>query len=167
MNLKYDFWLASLTNINSKQTNPKSVELCGSAQAVYVLRKNFKNIAPFYDNELQHLLESRKKDLNRAWERFLGQNIQMFPIGSKKYPQRLKDIAVFPFGPAGRSGGGLKALIASSGHKTRHKGKQGQRACHRNSISCQWVTHKKTILDCLGPAGKKASFQLIGRAVRL
>lgn len=33
---------------------------------------------------------------------------------------------VFPFGPAGRSGDGLKALIASAGHKTRHKGKQGQ-----------------------------------------
>ena len=51
----------------------------------------------FTDNELQHLLESRKKDLNRAWERFLGQNIQMFPIGSKKYPQSLKDIAQPPY----------------------------------------------------------------------
>lgn len=95
--LKYDFWLASLTNINSSK-RIQVRELCGSAQAVYELREEtLKNMHLFTDNELQHLLESRKKDLNRAWERFLGQNIQMFPIGSKKYPQRLKDIAQPPY----------------------------------------------------------------------
>lgn len=96
-NLKYDFWLASLTNINSSK-RIQVRELCGSAQAVYELREEtLKNMHLFTDNELQHLLESRKKDLNRAWERFLGQNIQMFPIGSKKYPQRLKEIAQPPY----------------------------------------------------------------------
>ena len=95
--LKYDFWLASLTNINSSK-RIQVRELCGSAQAVYELREEtLKNMHLFTDNELQHLLESHKKDLNRAWERFLGQNIQMFPIGSKKYPQRLKDIAQPPY----------------------------------------------------------------------
>ena len=78
--LKYDFWLASLTNINSSK-RIQVRELCGSAQAVYELREEtLKNMHLFTDNELQHLLESRKKDLNRAWERFLGQNIQMFPM---------------------------------------------------------------------------------------
>ena len=95
--LKYDFWLASLTNINSgKRIQVR--ELCGNAQSVYELREEtLKNMHLFTDNELQYLLESRKKDLNRAWERFLGKNIQMFPIGSKKYPQRLKDIAQPPY----------------------------------------------------------------------
>lgn len=95
--LKYDLWLASLTNINSgKRIQVR--ELCGSAQAVYELREEtLKNMNLFTDNELKHLLESRKKDLNRAWERFLGQSIQMFPIGSRQYPQRLKDIAQPPY----------------------------------------------------------------------
>ena len=80
---KYDFWLASLTNINSRK-RIQVRELCGNAQAVYELREEtLKNMHLFTDNELQHLLESRKKDLNRAWERFLGQNIHMFPIGSR------------------------------------------------------------------------------------
>ena len=94
--LKYDFWLASLISINSgKRIQVR--ELCGSAQAVYELREEtLKNMHLFTDNELQNLLDSRKKDLNRAWKRFLGQNIQMFPFGSKKYPQRLKDIAQPP-----------------------------------------------------------------------
>ena len=95
--LKYDFWLASLININSSK-RIQVRELCGSAQAVYELREEtLKNMHLFTDNELQHLLESRKKDLNRVWERFLGQNIQMFLIGSKQYPQRLKDIAQPPY----------------------------------------------------------------------
>ena len=95
--LKYDLWLASLTNINSgKRIQVR--ELCGSAQAVYELREEtLKNMNLFTDNELKHLLESRKKDLNRAWERFLGQSIQMFPIGSRQYPQCLKDIAQPPY----------------------------------------------------------------------
>ena len=95
--LKYDFWLASLTNINSSK-RIQVRELCGNAQAVYELREEtLKNMHLFTDNELQHLSESRKNDLNRAWERFLGQNIQMFPIGCKQYPQRLKNIAQPPY----------------------------------------------------------------------
>ena len=95
--LKYDFWLASLTNINSSK-RIQVRELCGNAQAVYELREEtLKNMHLFTDNELQHLLESRKKDLNRAWERFMGQNIQMFPIGSRQYPQRLKNISQPPY----------------------------------------------------------------------
>lgn len=113
--LKYDFWLASLTNINSSK-RIQVRELCGSAQAVYELREEtLKNMHLFTDNELQHLLESRKKDLNRAWERFLGQNIQMFPIGSKKYPQRLKDIAQPPYGDL------LQGFHARCKKKRRHR----------------------------------------------
>lgn len=94
---KYDFWLASLTNINSSK-RIQVRELCGNAQAVYELREEtLKNMHLFTDNELQHLLESRKKDLNRAWERFMGQNIQMFPIGSRQYPQRLAEISQPPY----------------------------------------------------------------------
>ena len=95
--LKYDFWLASLININSSK-RIQVRELCGSAQSVYELREEtLKNMHLFTETELQHLLESRKKDLNRAWARFLRQNIQMFPIGSKKYPQHLKDITQPPY----------------------------------------------------------------------
>ena len=94
---KYDFWLASLININSSK-RIQVRELCGSAKSVYELREEtLKNMHLFTDNELQHLLESRKKDLNRVWERFLGQNIHMFPIGSRKYPQCLKNIAQPPY----------------------------------------------------------------------
>ena len=94
---KYEFWLASLTNINSSK-RIQVRELCGNAQAVYELREEtLKNMHLFTDNELQHLLESRKKDLNRAWERFMGQNIQMFPIGSRQYPQRLAEISQPPY----------------------------------------------------------------------
>ena len=94
---KYDFWLASLTNINSSK-RIQVRELCGNAQAVYELREEtLKNMHLFTDNELQQLLESRKKDLNRAWERFMGQNIQMFPIGSRQYPQRLAEISQPPY----------------------------------------------------------------------
>ena len=59
--LKYDFWLASLTNINSSK-RIQIRELCGNAQAVYEFREEtLKNMHLFTDNELQHLLESRKK----------------------------------------------------------------------------------------------------------
>ena len=76
-------------------------------------------------------------------------------------------LRVFPFGLARLSGEGPEALVAPAGHKTRHKSKERQRPCHRNSISCQWVTHKKGILDCLNPAGKNDSFRLTRRAMWL
>ena len=95
--LKYDFWLASLMNINSSK-RIQIREMCGSAQAVYELREEtLKNMYLFTDTELQYLLESRKKDLNRAWEDFMKKNIQMFPCNSKQYPERLKQIMQPPY----------------------------------------------------------------------
>lgn len=95
--LKYDFWLASLININSSK-RIQIREVCGSAQAVYELREEtLKNMYLFTDTELQYLLESRKKDLNRAWDNFMKKNIQMFPCDSKQYPERLKQIMQPPY----------------------------------------------------------------------
>lgn len=164
--LKYDLWLASLTNINSgKRIQVR--ELCGSAQAVYELREEtLKNMNLFTDNELKHLLESRKKDLNRAWERFLGQSIQMFPIGSRQYPQCLKDIAQPPYAifcngsmpDARKSVGIVGARMCSEygrsiAHKTwqnaggkRCAGDQRHGAWHRQCLPCGRFAGKRQYL---------------------
>ena len=51
-----------------------------------------------------------------------------------------------PFGPV-LSGDRLLNARASPGNKSRHEGQQRERACHRNSIACQWVTHTQKNLD--------------------
>ena len=96
--LKYDFWLASLLYINSSK-RIQVRELAGSARAVYELREEtLQNMYLFTETELQYLLESRKGDLNRAWERFLTKNMQLIPYGSRAYPDKLKQIAQPPYG---------------------------------------------------------------------
>ncbi|MCI6536898.1 MAG: DNA-processing protein DprA [Lachnospiraceae bacterium] len=96
--LKYDFWLASLLYINSSK-RIQVRELAGSARAVYELREEtLQNMYLFTETELQYLLESRKGNLNRAWERFLAKNMQLIPYGSRAYPDKLKQIAQPPYG---------------------------------------------------------------------
>ena len=96
-NLKYDFWLASLLYIDSRK-RIRVREMCGSAQAVYELKEEtLKNMYLFTDTELQYLLESRKKDLNRIWECFLAKNMQLIPYSSRAYPDKLTHIAQPPY----------------------------------------------------------------------
>lgn len=96
-NLKYDFWLASLLYIDSRK-RIRVREMCGSAQAVYELREEtLKNMYLFTDTELQYLLESRKKDLNRIWECFLAKNMRLLPYSSRAYPDKLTHIAQPPY----------------------------------------------------------------------
>ena len=96
-NLKYDFWLASLLYIDSRK-RIRVREMCGSAQAVYELKEEtLKNMYLFTDTELQYLLESRKKDLNRIWECFLAKNMRLIPYSSRAYPDKLTHIAQPPY----------------------------------------------------------------------
>ena len=96
--MKYEFWLASLTKINSRK-RIKAKELCCGAQAFFgQSEKADKNMHIFSEEEIKWLNESRQKnDIDRQWEKFKKTGISFVYYGHPDYPEQLKNIYQPPY----------------------------------------------------------------------
>jgi DNA processing protein len=96
--MKYEFWLASLTGINSKK-RIHAQQLAGDAKSLFFMREQtISNMHIFSEKDLNMLVARRRIfDVDQKWSEFLQTQIQFVPYSSDAYPTRLKEIYQPPY----------------------------------------------------------------------
>lgn len=96
--MKYEYWLASSVSLTDRKKRLLREEY-GDARAVYYIEEIQLEFLNFLENkDVEAILRAKKaKDVDKEWERLIGQNIRFVPYFSKEYPGRLAQISDAPY----------------------------------------------------------------------
>ena len=96
--MKYEYWLASSVSLTDRKKRLLREEY-GDARAVYYIEEIQLEFLNFLENkDVEAILRAKKaKDVDKEWERLIGQDIRFVPYFSKEYPGRLAQISDAPY----------------------------------------------------------------------
>ncbi len=96
--MKYEYWMASLYQINGNRRR-QACELAGGAERLYHLsEKEVEKLYLFSENELRCLCESRQHfDPDREWENLERKKVRFLPFSHEEYPEKLREIYDPPY----------------------------------------------------------------------
>ncbi len=96
--MEYEFWLASLTKINSrKRLQARKLVNCGE-EIFRADEKTLSSMHIFSEKEIQWIIRSRNQQgIEEAWKRFQKSGIDFVPYICEAYPERLRHIYQPPY----------------------------------------------------------------------
>ena len=96
--MKYEYWMACIRGISAKKKTLLR-EHMKTAEAVYYIEETQLNNLQFLnEKERNTILQAKKQgNLESEYEKMLEKGIRFIPWFSEEYPERLKEIAAFPY----------------------------------------------------------------------
>ena len=96
--MKYEYWMACIRGISAKKKTLLR-EHMKTAEAVYYIEETQLNNLQFLnEKERNTILQAKKQgNLESEYEKMLEKGIRFIPWFSEEYPERLKEIADFPY----------------------------------------------------------------------